>query len=239
MSKLPDLKEIAKFVDHTNVKPDATSADIKKLCSEAVKYGFHSVCVTPYRVSEARQYLGEKSKIKIICVVGFPFGFTTTAEKVFEAKTALQDGASEIDMVINIGAVKEGRWQYIKEEINQITRDIKPIGLKVIMEVGFLTSKELNQTCKIAKAAGAAFVKTATGYGPRGAKVTDIKLMRQAVGQKMGIKAAGGIHDFATALAMIKAGANRVGTSSSLQIIGALNAAKKHHSKIKKQLSNE
>jgi deoxyribose-phosphate aldolase len=212
---------IAKYIDHTNVKPDATAKDIKKLCDEAVKYGFHSVCVTPTRVSDARAALGKKSDVEIIVVIGFPFGVQKTEEKILEAKLASSDGATEFDMIINIGKVKEGDWKYIEDEISKIAKAIAPNGLKVIMEIGFLTKDELIKACKIAVKSGAKFVKTSTGYGPRLPNPSDIKIMRNAVGPKYGVKASGGIHDFVTAIKMIKAGANRIGTSSSLQIIGA------------------
>lgn len=212
--------DISSFIDSTNVKPEATTADIKKLCAEAIQYKFHSVCVTPFRVKDAKQAL-EGQTTDIICVIGFPYGFTTTEEKINEAKTALNDGATEIDMVINIGAVKDGNWQYVENEIRQIAQAIAPAGLKVIMEIGFLTRDELVRACEIAKAAGAAFVKTSTGFGPRTPTIEDIKIMRQTVGEEMGVKASGGIHTLEQAQAMLDAGANRIGTSSALQIIGA------------------
>jgi len=229
-----DTKSIAKFIDHTNVRANATREDIKKLCHEATKYGFHSVCVTPYRVKDAREFLDKNSKVEIICVLGFPFGFTTTKEKINEAKIAKKDGATEFDMVINIGAVKEKNWQYAENEIRKMARVIKPNGLKVIMEIGFLKKNELIKACKIAKYAGAEFVKTSTGYGPRVPTLKDIKIMRETVGTKMGVKASGGIHDFETAKKMIEAGATRIGTSSSLQVIGVEKPPKKryrHHGK--------
>jgi len=211
--------DIASYIDSTNVKPEATAADIKKLCADAIQYRFHSVCVTPFRVKDAKVAL-EGQTTDIICVVGFPYGFTTTEEKINEAKTALEDGATEIDMVINIGAVKDGNWQYVEDEIRQVAQAIAPAGLKVIMEIGFLTRDELIHACKVAQSAGAAFVKTSTGFGPRTPTVEDIKIMRQTVGEKMGVKASGGIHTLEQAQAMIEAGANRIGTSSALQIIG-------------------
>lgn len=212
-------ESIVDFIDHTDVKADATGADIEKLCQEAKEYGFHSVCVTPYQVKNAKREL-EGSSVAIICVIGFPFGFTTTEEKINEGEIAVADGATEVDMVINIGAVKEGDWDFVENEIHQITEAIAPTGLKVIMEIGFLTKEELIHTCKIAKKAGAAFVKTSTGYGPRTPTPEDIKIMRKAVGPDMGVKASGGIHTFEDAKAMIEAGATRIGTSSALQIIG-------------------
>lgn len=232
--------EIARYIDHTNVKPDATTHDIKVLCEEARKYMFHSVCVTPYRVRDARDFLGKDSHIEIICVIGFPYGLTTTEEKILEAKRAISDGATEIDMVINIGAVKDGKWGFVREDIATIAKFIKPIGLKVIMEVGFLTRLELEKACLLAKEALAAYVKTSTGYGPRGATTEDIKLMRKTVGVKMGVKASGGIHDYKTAFAMIEAGADRIGTSSGLDIIGATTNKPQTKANTKKpKLSNE
>lgn len=220
--------EIAKYIDHTNVKADASRSDIKKLCDEATKYGFHSVCITPYRVKDAKSSLANHipltkwngRKPDIICVVGFPFGFVKTEEKILEANTAIKDGATEIDMIINIGAIKDGDWKFVENDIHQIARSINPIKIKVIMEIGFLTRDELIKACQTAKKAGAKFVKTSTGYGPRKPTVDDIKLMRKIVGNEMGVKASGGIHNFETAKKMIEAGANRIGTSSGLQIIG-------------------
>jgi deoxyribose-phosphate aldolase len=212
-------ENINRFIDHTNVKPEATEKDIIKLCQEAKEHGFHSVCISPFRTSLAKKEL-ENLKVEIITVVGFPYGFVKTAEKISEAKQAITDGATEIDMVINIGAVKDANWEYVEGEIREIAQSISPIGLKVIMEIGFLTSEELSLACKVAKKAGAAFVKTSTGFGPRTPTPDDIKIMRDAVGPEMGIKASGGIHDFEMAKKMIEAGATRIGTSSALQIIG-------------------
>ncbi len=211
-------KELAKFIDHTNVKPTARERDIKKLCEEAKKYGFHSVCVTPSRVKLAKKFL-KGSKIKVITVIGFPFGFTTPATKAFETKEAVKNGADEIDMVVNIGAVKDHDWDLVLKDIKEVVKAAKPKEVKVILEVGFLTKAEIIKTCKLAKQAGAKFVKTATGYGPRGAKITDIKLMRKAVGKEMGVKASGGIRDFKKALSMIQAGATRIGSSNGVSII--------------------
>jgi len=214
-----DKESIKKFIDHTCVRADATQEDIKQLCLEAKEYGFHSVCVTPYRVEAAKAYL-EESNTEIICVVGFPFGISLLQTKIDEAKLAVENGASEIDMVVNIGAIKEKNFDYIENEIRQIAKAIEPIGLKVIMEIGFLTEDELAEACRRAKSAGAAFVKSSTGFGPRPSRVEDIKLMSQAVGDNVGVKASGGIHTFDEAKAMIEAGATRIGTSSALEIIG-------------------
>lgn len=210
---------IVRYIDHTNVKADAKGEDIIKLCKEAKEYGFHSVCVTPYRVKTASEFL-KGSDVAIICVIGFPFGISLTETKILEANKAIADGATEIDMVINIGAVKEADYGFIEEEIGKIASAINPVSLKVIMEIGFLTKEELVECCKRAEAAGAKFVKTSTGYGPRSPEVDDIKLMRSSVSDSMGVKASGGIHTFEQAKAMIEAGATRIGTSSALQIIG-------------------
>lgn len=212
-------ENIVSYIDHTCVKADATTEDIKKLCQEAKEYDFHSVCVTAYRVDATVGYL-EGADIELISVIGFPFGISKTEIKVAEAKMAVDDGATEIDMVVNIGAIKEKNFDFVENEIRQIADAIAPIGLKVILEVGFLTKEELEEACHRAKSAGAAFVKTSTGYGPRPSTPDDIKTMREAVGPDMGVKAAGGIHTFEDAKAMIEAGATRIGTSSALQIIG-------------------
>jgi len=214
-----NAEQIKSYIDHTNVKADATRQDIKILCDQAIKYGFHSVCVTPFRVKDAKSNL-QGANIAIICVVGFPFGFTTTDEKINEAKTAIADGATEIDMVANIGAIKDNDFDFVENEINQIAKAISPVSLKVITEIGFLSEEELSETCKRAKSAGAKLVKTSIGYGPRTPTIEDIKIMRQAVGPDMGIKASGGIHSLEQANQMIEAGATRIGTSSALEIIG-------------------
>lgn len=214
-------KKIARYIDHTNVKIDADDSSIKKVCNEAIKYGFHSVCVTPSRVATAKKFLGKHAKkIAIIAVIGFPFGFTTTKTKATEAREAVLNGATEIDMVININALKDANWEYVEKDIFEVVKASNPQGVKVIMETGFLTEDELFKASQIAEKAGAKFVKTATGYGVRGAELHDISIMRRAIGNRIGIKASGGIHDYETAIAMIKAGADRIGTSSGLEIIG-------------------
>jgi deoxyribose-phosphate aldolase len=170
-------------------------------------------------VAAAKEYL-EGADIEVISVIGFPFGISKTEIKITEAKLAVDDGATEIDMVVNIGAIKEQDFDLIEEEINLIAEAISPVGLKVIMEVGFLNKAELTEACKRAEKAGAAFVKSSTGYGPRPSTVEDIKTMRAAVGDGVSVKASGGIHNFENAKAMIEAGATRIGTSSALKIIG-------------------
>lgn len=226
-------KQIAKFIDHTNVKIDATKKSIKQVCDEAIKYGFHSVCVTPTRVALAKEYLGDHwGKIAVIAVIGFPFGFTTTKTKALEAREAVKNGATEIDMVINLNAVKDGDWDYVKQDIFEVVKSSNPDEVKVIMETGFLTEDELFKACQIAEIAGAKFVKTATGYGVRGAELHDIVVMKRAIDNRLKIKASGGIHDYETAVAMIRSGASRIGTSSGLEIIGVSGKTYKKDKKI-------
>jgi deoxyribose-phosphate aldolase len=225
---------IAKFIDHTNVKVDSDTKSIKKTCLEAIKYGFHSVCVTPYRVAEAKRYLGKNKNIELIAVIGFPFGFTTTNVKSIEAQEAVKNGATEIDMVININAIKDKDWKYVENDISQVVKSSWPCLVKVILEPGYLSESELIQACLISKKAGARYVKTATGYGLRGAIIKDIDTMKKTIGDQMEIKASGGINDLKTALLMIKHGANRIGTSSGLEIIGAKKNNKKSQIKTKK-----
>lgn len=210
--------EISQRIDHTNVRPDATEKDIIDLCSEAKKHGFRSVCVTSSRVSLAKKLM--KKNGTVISVIGFPFGAASVEAKVIEATQAVNDGADEVDMVINIGFVKDSNWGYVGKEISEIVRAIEPVGLKVIMEIGFLTDTELKKACIVAKESGAAYVKTSTGYGPRKTTTKDIKLMKKVVGEKIKVKASGGIHNLKTAEMMIKSGADVIGTSSGLEIIG-------------------
>lgn len=213
-------KEIAlnEFIDHTNVRPIASEKDIKKLCQEAKKYKFHSVCVSPYYVSLAKKEL-KGSKIKICAVIGFPWGYTTTKTKVSEAIEAVKNGADEIDMVINNCALKSSEYQYVQKDIREVVKAVDPHLVKVILETGFLSKREIVKACQLAKGAGAIFVKTSTGYGPRGAKVSDIKLMRQTVSKTMKIKASGGIRTKEDALKMIRASADRIGTSNGVEIV--------------------
>jgi len=217
-----NAREIARYIDHTNLKPYATREDIIKLCDEAIQYGFYAVCVNPYRVKLAKDYLREKgADVKVASVIGFPLGATPTEVKVFEAKNALDDGADELDMVINIGALKDGDYEYVKNDIAEVVKVAHKRGtkVKVIIETCYLTDEEKVKACELAKEAGADFVKTSTGFGTGGATVEDVKLMRKVVGPDMGVKAAGGIRTYEQALAMIEAGANRIGTSSGVKIV--------------------
>lgn len=212
-------QEVAKYIDHTCVKIDASLEDVKKVCEEAIKNNFHSVCVTPFRVNDAASFL-TGTNISLIAVIGFPFGFTTTQTKVCEAKEAISNKATEIDMVININAIKDNNWDYVTSDITKVVEACAPIEVKVILETGLLTEEEIKKACIASRKAGAKFVKTATGFGPRGAELHDINIMNDTVGDSMKIKASGGIHDLETAVAMIEAGADRIGTSSGMKIIG-------------------
>jgi len=215
-------KEIAKFIDHTLLRSSATPADIKKICDEALKYSFASVCVNSYYVKLCKEYLKE-SNIKVATVIGFPLGANTLKTKVFEAKEAFENGADEIDMVINIGAMLSGNTDYVYEEIKSIVDVAKEYSnkiVKVIIETSELDNEKKIEACKIAAAAGADYVKTSTGFSKSGAKYEDILLMRKAVGSKVKIKASGGIRTFEDALLMIQAGASRIGTSNGVAIVG-------------------
>ncbi|USG99601.1 deoxyribose-phosphate aldolase [Thermococcus argininiproducens] len=216
---------IAKYIDHTNLKSYATKEDIIKLCEEAKKYGFYAVCVNPYRVKLAKEHL-KGTDIKVASVIGFPLGATPTEVKVFEAKKALENGADELDMVINIGALKDKDYEYVKKDIEDVVKVAHENGaiVKVIIETCYLTEEEKEIACKLAVEAGADFVKTSTGFGTGGATIEDVKLMRKIVGEKVGVKAAGGIRTYKQAIEMIRAGANRIGTSSGVKIVeGARN----------------
>ncbi|OYT32982.1 deoxyribose-phosphate aldolase [Archaeoglobales archaeon ex4484_92] len=211
---------IAKYIDHTNLKAYASKEDIIKLCDEARRYNFYAVCVNPYRVKLAKEQL-QGTNIKVATVIGFPLGATPTEVKVFEAKKALEDGADEVDMVLNIGALKDKAYKYVRNDIAEVVRIAHEKGaiVKVIIETCYLSEEEKEIACKLAVEAGADFVKTSTGFGSGGATIEDVKLMRKVVGDKLGVKAAGGIRTYEEALAMINAGANRIGTSSGVKII--------------------
>ncbi|WP_311531734.1 deoxyribose-phosphate aldolase [uncultured Anaerococcus sp.] len=207
--------KINQYIDHTNLKADATFDQIKKLVDEAVEYDFYSVCVNSSYVKFIRDY---NKDIKIAAVVGFPLGAMTKDTKVFEAKEAIRDGASEIDMVINIGRLKSEDYFYVEDEIRAIKEAIGENILKVIIETCLLTEDEKIKACKLALNAGADFVKTSTGFSTGGAKVADIKLMKEAIEGKIKVKASGGIHTREEALALIEAGADRIGASKSIDI---------------------
>ncbi len=215
---------LAGIIDHTLLKPDATVAQIENLCAEALEFDFWAVCVSPIHIGRCRALLGG-SGVKICTVVGFPLGTDSTVSKVFQATEAESLGADEIDMVINIGALKDSKLGFVQEDIAAVVNATSGnIISKVILENCYLTEEEKTEGCRLAIAAGADFVKTSTGFGPSGAVVEDVALMRRTVGDKPGVKAAGGIRDLNTALRMIEAGATRIGTSQAVQIIAGFNS---------------
>lgn len=211
-------ENMAGYIDHTLLKPEATEAQIEELCREAVKYSFYSVCINPSYVKTAAKSL-QGSAVRICCVIGFPLGATTTAVKAFEAAEALENGAAEIDMVIHVGALKDKREEYVMSDIATVVKAAAGCPVKVIIETGLLTEDEKVLACKLAKKAGASYVKTSTGFGPGGATVADVLLMRETVGPDLGVKASGGVRDLDAALQMIEAGATRIGTSSGVSIV--------------------
>ena len=208
----------ASFIDHTLLKPDATKEQIKQLCEEAKKYGFASVCVNPYWVKDCKQIL-KGTKVNVCTVVGFPLGAVTTATKVFETAQAIEQGADEIDMVINIGLLKARDYERVKEDIKEVVDAASGRLVKVIIETCLLSDEEKVKACQLAVDAGAAFVKTSTGFSTGGATMEDVALMRKTVGEQVGVKASGGIRSLAEMLKMIDAGATRIGTSSGVKII--------------------
>ena len=212
-------KELAKYIDHTNLKPEAIREDIAALCAEAIEYAFASVCVNPCHAAYAARLL-EGTDVAVCCVIGFPLGACTTAAKAYEALDAVHKGATEIDMVINIGWAREGRWSEMQAEIAAVVAAIRGRAkLKVIIETCLLTDEQKVEACKAAVRAGADFVKTSTGFSKAGATVEDVALMRQTVGPEIGVKAAGGVRTYADAVAMIEAGATRIGASAGIAII--------------------
>ena len=211
-------ENMAGYIDHTLLKPEATEAQIGELCREAVKFNFFSVCINPSYVKTAAQAL-QGSAVRVCCVVGFPLGATTTAVKAFETAEAVENGAAEIDMVIHVGALKEKKEDYVTADIAAVVKAAAGCPVKVIIETGLLTEDEKVLACMLAKKAGASYVKTSTGFGPGGATIADIMLMRETVGPKLGVKASGGVRDLDAALQMIKAGATRIGTSSGVSIV--------------------
>jgi len=218
-------RQLERMIDSTNLRPDATTEDIKKLCRDAKKYNFASVCVNPCFVSLAADLL-ISVEVKVCCAIGFPLGAATPESKVFEAKDAVRNGADEIDMVINIGALKDKKYEIVKKEIKDIVDVVGKVVVKVIIETCYLTDEEKIKACLIAKEAGAHFVKTSTGFGPKGATAEDVALMRKTVGPNMGIKASGGIRTVDDAVKMINAGANRIGTSRAVEIVEGIEQQK-------------
>jgi deoxyribose-phosphate aldolase len=220
-------KDITKFIDHTLLKPEATPAEIEKLCNEAKEYHFAAACVNPPYVKQCAASL-RGTDVDVAAVVGFPLGAHTTETKVFETKQAIADGAREIDMVINIGALKAKQYDFVRDDIRAVCDAAHAGGalLKVIIEAALLTDDEKVRACELSKEAGADFVKTSTGFGPGGATVHDVALMARTVGGELGVKAAGGIRNYEQAQAMIAAGATRIGASAGVKIVAEARAAK-------------
>ena len=212
--------QFAAMIDHTNLKPVATRSDIERLCRDAAEAGFASVCINPVYVPFAAGLL-QNTSVKVCTVVGFPLGASAHDAKAAEAAFAVKQGAQEIDMVIDIGAVKEGRFADVEQDIAGVVTASAPAAVKVILETCYLTENEIIQACTAAVNAGAAFVKTSTGFGSGGATVDAVVLMRRTVGSAVGVKAAGGIKTLETAIALIDAGANRLGCSAGMELLQA------------------
>ncbi len=210
--------ELARFIDHTLLKPEATATQIEKLCTEARTHDFCSVCVNGSRVELARHLL-EDSPVKVAAVIGFPLGAMSSDAKRYETEVAVDDGAQEIDLVINIGRLKDGDDKYVLRELRDVVESADEHTVKVILETCLLTNEEKIRACNLVVEAGAHFVKTSTGFNAGGATIDDVKLMRATVGPKFGVKASGGIRDTAIALAMIAAGTTRLGTSNGVSIV--------------------
>ena len=216
---------LAKYIDHTILKPDVRQEDVLKVCQEAKEHKFFSVCVNPYYVSLVKDAL-EGSDVKVTSVIGFPLGANTSEIKALETKKALEDGANEIDMVINVSALKDQRYDYVLKDIQSVVNALEGKGiLKVILETCLLTKEEIVKACELSKEAGAHFVKTSTGFSSGGATVEDVALMRKTVGPEMGVKASGGVRNAEDAKAVIEAGATRIGASSSVLIVTGGNAS--------------
>ena len=215
-----DKKTIASMIDHTLLKPEATPAQVERLCAEAAEYHFASVCVNPVYIPLAARLL-KGTGVKVCCVVGFPLCAIAPEQKAAEAASCAAMGAEELDMVIHVGAAKAGDWALVQRDIEGVVKAAVGHTVKVIIETCLLTDEEKVKACEAAKAAGAHFVKTSTGFSTGGATTHDIALMRKTVGLEMGVKASGGIRDYETAMAMIEAGANRIGASAGIAIVAA------------------
>lgn len=212
--------QLAQYIDHTLLKPDATAADIARLCDEARAHRFWSVCVHGDRVAQAAHLL-EDSPVKVAAVVGFPLGACGADAKRYETETVIDLGAQEIDVVLNIGRLKDGDDRVVFRELRDVVEAAESLPVKVILETALLTEDEKRRACALVVESGAHFVKTSTGFGGGGATVEDVRLLRECVGPRFGVKASGGIRDRAAALAMIGAGATRLGTSAGVAIVGA------------------
>lgn len=216
---------LASYIDHTLLKADATREQVQKLCEEAKQYDFATVCVNSAYVAEAKQFL-VGSKVGITTVVGFPLGASLSAVKAFEAKQAILNGATEVDMVINVGWLKDKRLDELEADIREVVLACEAVPVKVIVETCLLTDEEIVVACQLAVKAGAKYVKTSTGFSTNGATVEHIKLMRKTVGEHIGVKASGGIRDTKFAIALIEAGATRLGASASVAIVEGQQIAK-------------
>ncbi|MCJ8344209.1 deoxyribose-phosphate aldolase [bacterium] len=216
-------KELARYIDHTFLKPEATQKEIEKLCKEASQYQFASVCINPYYVKFAADLL-HGSGVKVCTVIGFPLGATTTGTKCFEAAEAIRNGAGEIDMVLNISALKSKDYDFVRQDVRAVVEACNGTIVKVILETALLTREEIIIACRLCKEAQAHFVKTSTGFSKGGATIEHVKLMRTVVGPDMGVKASGGVRNAKDAKAMIEAGANRLGVSASIAIVSGLDA---------------
>lgn len=210
--------KLSKYIDHTLLKPEASKEDILNLIVEAKTYDFASVCVNPSWVSLAHERLKD-SHVKVCTVIGFPLGATSMKSKIYETKIAIEDGADEIDMVLAIGQMKSGNYDYVKEEINKVVKASSGKLVKVIIETCLLSEEEKVKACLLAKEGGASYVKTSTGFSSGGAKTKDVKLMRKTVGKSMGVKASGGIHTKEEMMSMIESGATRIGASCGVNLI--------------------
>jgi len=229
--ELLSFSELSQYIDHTNLRANATTEDITRTCQEAIDFGFYCVCVNLSRVPCAIAYLNpsfknssnsnkqaSKNNVKVACVIGFPLGATSSSVKVFEATEAVSCGADELDMVLNIGKMRDGDYKAVLDEIQSISEATKSIPLKVILETSLLSREEVIDACILSVLGGAQFVKTSTGFSG-GAKVEDVQLMKSVVGRKVLVKASGGIRSYEDAIAMIRNGASRIGTSSSVSIL--------------------
>ncbi|NIZ40373.1 deoxyribose-phosphate aldolase [Entomospira entomophila] len=221
------MQSIAKMIDHTLLKPDATSDQIMKLCQEAMQYNFASVCINPHWIPLAKETITQDD-VKICTVVGFPLGANSTKTKVVETQDAIKMGAEEIDMVLNISKVKEGDFIYVEDEIKQVVQASAGHIVKVILETCLLTEEEIITACQSCIQAGAQFVKTSTGFSTRGATVEDVLLMKKTVGDHCEVKAAGGVRTMSDMMKMIKAGASRIGTSAGVSLIQNLESSESY-----------
>ena len=210
--------KLNKYIDHTLLKPEATKTQIENLCKEAIKYDFASVCVNPTHVAYCAKLL-KNSDVKVCTVIGFPLGSNTTETKVFETKNAIENGADEIDMVINIGALKDKNYNFVKEDIESVVKAANSKLVKVILETCLLTEEEVKEACKLSQEAKADYVKTSTGFSKSGASVEMVKIMYDTVHDTMKVKASGGVRTYDDSIKMIEAGASRIGTSNGVGIV--------------------